>query len=65
MEGDVKLLVAYDLFDEADYGHLDMITKGRVEICSGGRYHIVSGESWDNNDATVVCKQLGYSPYGK
>ena len=65
MDGDVKLLVAYDLFDEDDYGHLDRITRGRVEICSSNKYYIVSGESWDDDEATVVCRQLGYSPYGK
>ncbi len=64
MDGDVKLLVAYDLFNEDDYGHLDRITRGRVEICSSNKYYIVSGESWDDDEATVVCRQLGYSPYG-
>ena len=56
--------MARDVFDESDYGHLDMITKGRVKVCSGGRYQVVCGEAWDSNDATVVCRQLHYSQYG-
>ena len=63
-EDDLKLLVAYDVFEEADYGHLDMITKGRVLMCSGGLYHMVCGEAWDSDAATVVCRQLGFSQYG-
>jgi len=62
----VKLLPAYDIFEnEPDYGHLDLISKGRVEVCSGGLYHMVCGEDWDNDDATAVCRKLGYSQYGQ
>ena len=64
-DGNVKLLVAYDVFDEADYGHLDVIRKGRVLMCSGGVYEVVCGEAWDNDEATVVCRQLGFSQYGR
>lgn len=35
---------------------------GRLEICIGGHWGTVCGESFDNLDASIVCKQLGL-PY--
>lgn len=34
---------------------------GRVEFCSSGQWYLVCYDNWDNNDATVVCRQLGYN----
>ena len=38
---------------------------GRIEVCFGGIWSKICGDIfWDHREATVVCQQLGFSPYG-
>ena len=43
----------------------NQLARGRVEICIGGQYGAVCNTGWGNTDATIVCRQLGFSSYGE
>ena len=73
IDGHVRLAASDDVNNvymgstdyEMAYYDKDGLRVGRVEVCVGGRYGTVCNNEWDNQDASVVCRQLGFSPYGK
>ena len=47
-DGDIQLVGGRDEFE------------GRVEICYVGVWGTVCDDGWDNRDAVVLCRHLGY-----
>ena len=39
--------------------------RGRVEVCVGEVWGTVCNDFFGSNEATVICRQLGESRYGK
>ena len=39
----------------------DSQNEGTVEICNSNLWGLISDSDWDDDDAEVVCRQLGYT----
>ena len=52
-EGEVRLMGGGDLHE------------GRVEVCVNEEWGTVCNDFWSTSDASVVCRQLGYSTSGE
>ena len=38
----------------------DSVSYGTVQVCIDEKWGLITDVAWDDNDATVICKQLGH-----
>ena len=70
VDWDVRLTVrgyyqAEDLYQYSNLYMKEELAVGRVEVCLNGTYGpICEDDLWNSQSVSVVCSQLGFSPYG-
>lgn len=53
-----------DTFYERSYYIDDALAIGRIELCVDGVWSAICENVWTKEDASVACKQLGFSSAG-
>ena len=49
----------------AGYDRFQEFVSGEAQICLNGIFVSICDDLWDNSDASVICRQIGFSPFGK